>query len=72
MQPAPVRADETDAERAIETALRSGNPGWLAAVVADRVHLWLRSSGWRASVSDRHLVSGRVRPAAGDRVAAIH
>jgi GGDEF domain-containing protein len=39
----PGRAD---AERAIETALRSGNPGWLATVVADQVHLIYERFGY--------------------------
>ena len=34
------------AERAIETALRSCNPGWLATVVADRVHLIYERCGY--------------------------
>jgi len=39
----PGRAD---AERAIETALRSRNPGWLATVVADQVHLIYERCGY--------------------------
>ncbi|HTP87358.1 MAG TPA: hypothetical protein VMJ34_10420 [Bryobacteraceae bacterium] len=39
----PGRAD---AERAIDSALRSTNPGWLATVVADRVHLIYERFGY--------------------------
>jgi GGDEF domain-containing protein len=39
----PGRAD---AERAIESALRSVNPGWLATIVADRVHLIYERCGY--------------------------
>lgn len=39
----PGRAD---AERAIEAALGSRNPGWLATVVADRVHLIYERFGY--------------------------
>jgi GGDEF domain-containing protein len=35
-----------DAERAIEMGLQSGNPGWLATVVADRVHLIYERCGY--------------------------
>ncbi|MGA3026833.1 MAG: hypothetical protein ABSF98_18905 [Bryobacteraceae bacterium] len=35
-----------DAERAIEAALRSADPGWLATVVADRVHLIYERCGY--------------------------
>ena len=39
----PGRAD---AERAIEVALGRSNPGWLATVVADRVHLIYERFGY--------------------------
>jgi GGDEF domain-containing protein len=39
----PGRAD---AERAIELALRHTNPGWLATVVAERVHLICERFGY--------------------------
>jgi GGDEF domain-containing protein len=39
----PGRAD---AERALDAALGSGNPGWLATVVADRVHLIYERFGY--------------------------
>jgi len=41
----PGRAD---AERAIDTALRSADSGWLAAVVADQVHLIYERCGYGA------------------------
>ena len=43
-----VLPGRANAERAIETALRSSDPGWLATVVADRVHLIYERCGYGA------------------------
>jgi GGDEF domain-containing protein len=53
----PGRAD---AERAIETALRSGNPGWLATVVADRVHLIYERCGYAPGDAVLEEIAGRI------------
>jgi GGDEF domain-containing protein len=53
----PGRAD---AERAIETALRSGNPGWLATIVADRVHLIYERFGYAPGDAVLEEIAGHI------------
>jgi GGDEF domain-containing protein len=53
----PGRAD---AERAIETALRSCSPGWLAAVVADRVHLIYERCGYARGDAVLEEIAGHI------------
>jgi GGDEF domain-containing protein len=53
----PGRAD---AERAIETALRSGSPGWLATVVADRVHLIYERCGYVPGDAALEEIAGHI------------
>ncbi|MGD0617015.1 MAG: hypothetical protein ABSB67_05075 [Bryobacteraceae bacterium] len=53
----PGRAD---AERAIETALRSANPGWLAAIVAERVHLIYERCGYAPGDAVLEEIAGHI------------
>jgi GGDEF domain-containing protein len=48
------------AERAIETALRSTNPGWLAMVVADRVHLIYERRGYAPGDAVLEEIAGHI------------
>jgi GGDEF domain-containing protein len=61
----PGRAD---AERAIEQALRSGDPGWLATVVADHVHLIHERCGYGVGDAVLEEIAGHLATLRGARV----
>jgi GGDEF domain-containing protein len=61
----PGRAD---AERAIDSALRSGDPGWLATVVADQVHLIYQRCGYGAGDAVLEEIAGLLARLPGTRV----
>ena len=59
----PGRAD---AERAIEAALRRSNPGWLATVVADRVHLIYERFGYERGDAVLEEIASHLRALTDD------
>jgi len=61
----PGRAD---AERAIDAALRSIDPGWLVTVVADRVHLIYERCGYGAGDAVLEEIAGHLARLPGARV----
>jgi len=61
-------AGRAHAERAIDVALRSGNPGWLATIVADRVHLIYERCGFTAGDAVLEDMARSLRAVPGGRV----
>jgi len=57
-----------DAERAIDTALRSADPGWLATVVAGQVHLIYERCGYGVGDAVLEEIAGQLAKLRGARV----